>query len=57
MKDLIDNAEQALFDRWKASAAVTTKGVWAADDKVFVHLTSATRARDGQPYRNKYMIS
>lgn len=55
MKDLIDNAEQELFDRWAKPAAVTTKGVWADGDKVFVHMRSATTARDGQPYANEYM--
>ena len=53
MDDLIDKAEKALFDRWAAPAAVTTKGVWADGDKVFVHITSATRAVDGQPYGNE----
>jgi hypothetical protein len=55
MKDLIDNAEQALFDRWDGTAAVTKKGVWADGDKVFAHLTSAARAVDGLPYANEYL--
>ena len=55
MKDLIDNAEQALFDRWDGTAAVTTKGVWADGDKVFAHLTSAAKAIDGLPYANEYL--
>lgn len=55
MKDLIDNAEQALFDRWDGTAAVTTKGVWADGDKVFAHLTSAAKAIDGLPYTNEYL--
>jgi uncharacterized protein len=55
IKDLIDNAEQALFDRWEGTAAVTTKGVWADGNKVFAHLTSAARAIDGMPYANEYL--
>jgi uncharacterized protein len=55
MKDLIDNAEQALFDRWESMAAVTTKGVWADGDKVFTHLTSSAKAIDGLPYANEYL--
>ena len=55
IKDLIDNAEQALFDRWDGTAAVTTKGVWTDGDKVFVHITSAARAVDGLPYANEYL--
>lgn len=55
IRDLIDNAEQALFDRWAKPAAVTTKGVWADGDKVFTHITSATRAIDGEPYANEYL--
>lgn len=55
MKDLIDNAEQALFDRWDGTAAVATKGVWADGDKVFAHLTSSAKSIDGLPYANEYL--
>jgi ketosteroid isomerase-like protein len=55
LKDLIDNAEQALFDRWDGPAAVSTKGVWADGDKVFAHITSSARAVDGLPYANEYL--
>ena len=55
IKDLIDNAEQALFDRWEKTAAVTTKGICADGDKVFVHITSAATAVDGMPYVNEYL--
>ncbi|MBE7209959.1 MAG: nuclear transport factor 2 family protein [Gluconacetobacter diazotrophicus] len=55
VEDLINNAEQAMFDRWAAPAAVTTKGVWAVGNKVFTHITSSTTARDGLPYRNEYL--
>ena len=55
IRDLIDNAEQALFDRWASPAKVVTKGVWADGDKVFTHITSATDAIDGLPYRNEYL--
>jgi len=55
IKDLINNAEQALFDRWKGTAAVQTKEVWANGDKVFAHLTSSAIAVDGLPYANEYL--
>ncbi|MCQ8241804.1 nuclear transport factor 2 family protein [Rhizosaccharibacter radicis] len=55
IKDLIDNAEQALFDRWDGTAALRTKGVWADGDKVFTHVASSARAVDGLPYANEYL--
>ena len=55
VKDLIDNAEQALFDRWDGPASVETKGVYADGDKVFVHIKSSARAIDGLPYANEYL--
>ncbi len=55
VRDLIDNAEQALFDRWDGPAAVETKGVWADGDKVFTHIASSARAIDGLPYANEYL--
>lgn len=55
MKDLFDNAEEPLFARFAEPLAITTRGVWADGDKVFAQIDSATRALDGQPYRNGYM--
>lgn len=55
VKNLIEYAEKALFDRWDGTAAVETKGVWADGDKVFVHITSSARAIDGLPYANEYL--
>lgn len=55
MRDLVDNGEKALLDRISGSLTVSSKGVWADGDKVFLHMTSAGKAIDGQPYRNEYM--
>ena len=55
IKDLVDNAEQALFDRWEGTAAVETCGVWADGDRVFVHIKSSAKAIDGLPYANEYL--
>ena len=55
IKDLIDNAEETLFNRWEGIAAVQTKGVYANGDKVFAHLTSSARTIDGLPYANEYL--
>ena len=55
MKDLLDNGETALFQRISGHLKVTSKGVWADGDKVFVHMSSAGQAIDGKPYKNEYM--
>ena len=55
MKDLLDNGETALFQRISGHLKVTSKGVWADGDKVFVHMSSAGHAIDGKPYHNEYM--
>ncbi|AHE55268.1 nuclear transport factor 2 family protein [Sphingomonas sanxanigenens] len=55
MKDLFDNAEDALFARFAEPLAITTRGVWADGDKVFAQIDSRSRALDGKPYRNGYM--
>jgi hypothetical protein len=55
MQDLLDNGETALFERISGHLKVTTNGLWADGDKVFVHMSSAGQAIDGKPYRNEYM--
>jgi uncharacterized protein len=55
MKDLFDNAEDALFSRFAQPLAITTRGVWADGDEVFARIDSSSTAIDGQPYRNGYM--
>lgn len=55
MQDLFDNAEHALFSRLAEPLRITTRGVWADGDEVFARIDSASRAIDGQPYRNGYM--
>ena len=55
MKDLLDNGETALFQRISGHLKVTSRGVWADGDKVFVHMTSDGQAIDGEPYKNEYM--
>ncbi|KFC62008.1 Ketosteroid isomerase-related protein [Devosia sp. LC5] len=55
MKDLFDNAEEALFARFAEPLRITTRGVWADGDEVFARIESASRALDGQPYKNEYM--
>ncbi|MBE7158722.1 MAG: nuclear transport factor 2 family protein [Rhodospirillales bacterium] len=55
MRDLLENGENALFQRISGHLKVTSKGVWANEDKVFVHMTSAGQAIDKKPYRNEYM--
>jgi uncharacterized protein len=54
MKDLFDNAEEALFARFAQPLAITTQGVWADGDKVFAWVDSSSRAIDGEPYSNRY---
>ena len=55
IKDLLYNGETALFQRIDGHLKVTSKGVWADGDKVFVHMSSAGQAVDGKPYQNEYM--
>lgn len=55
MKDLFDNAEADLFQRFAEPLAITTRGVWADGDKVFAWIESSSRAIDGKPYNNCYM--
>ena len=55
MNDLLDNGENALFQRISGHLKVSSKGVWADGDKVFVHMSSAGQAIDGKPYQNEYM--
>lgn len=55
LKDLFDNAEAALFQRFAEPLTITTRGVWADGDEVFARIDSATRAIDGEPYNNGYM--
>ncbi|MFD1702855.1 nuclear transport factor 2 family protein [Methylopila henanensis] len=55
LKDLFDNAEEALFARFAEPLKITTRGVWADGDKVFAQIDSSSRAIDGEPYRNGYM--
>ncbi|MDQ1081605.1 nuclear transport factor 2 family protein [Pseudoroseomonas cervicalis] len=55
MKDLFENAEDALFRRLAEPLRITTRGVWADGDEVFARIDSASRAIDGEPYRNGYM--
>lgn len=55
MSDLLENGENALFQRISGHLKVTSKGVWADGDKVFVHMASAGQAVDGKPYHNEYM--
>jgi len=55
MKDLFDNAEEALFARFAEPLAITTRGVWADGDEVFARIDSSSRALDGEPYKNGYM--
>lgn len=55
LQDLFDNAEEALFSRFAEPLAIVTKGVWADGDHVFAHITSSSRAMDGEPYSNEYM--
>ncbi|GAA1051315.1 nuclear transport factor 2 family protein [Arthrobacter russicus] len=52
---LIDDAEQDLFDRISGTLRVAQKGTWADGNKVFVHMTSAGEAVDGEPYNNEYL--
>lgn len=55
MNDLLENGENALFQRISGHLKVSGKGVWADGNKVFLHMTSAGQAIDGKPYRNEYM--
>lgn len=55
MKDLFDNAEEALFARFAEPLAIVTRGVWADGDEVFARIDSSSTALDGEPYRNGYM--
>ncbi|MFI9528550.1 nuclear transport factor 2 family protein [Micromonospora rosaria] len=55
MKDLYDNAEAALYQRLAEPLAVTPHGSWADGDEVIVRIRSASRAIDGEPYRNEYL--
>jgi len=55
LKDLFDNAEEALFARFAEPLAISTEGLWADGDEVFARIKSSSKAIDGEPYRNEYM--
>jgi ketosteroid isomerase-like protein len=55
MKDLYDNAEEALYSRFAEPLKITTIGTWADGDQVFARIKSRTQAVDGEPYANEYM--
>jgi uncharacterized protein len=55
MKDLFDNAEDALFKRFAEPLSIKVRGTWADGDQVFAWIESSSRAIDGQPYANCYM--
>ena len=55
MKDLAENAENALFARLAGPLAIRTIGLWADGDDVIARIDSTGTAIDGLPYRNGYL--
>lgn len=55
IKQLFEQAEEALFARFSEPLRIHVKGLWADEDKVFAWIESQSKALDGQPYKNCYM--